>query len=79
MHFSLFHPAHTALSESPELIQTPVGWTQSIAAAMRVAVETVRGWKDPLPEEVLFVGFDAGVVAALEKLVGPPSENRWNK
>ena len=42
-----------------------------------IAVDTVRSWQAPLPEEAIFVDFDTDVVAALETLIGAPSVNRW--
>jgi O-acetyl-ADP-ribose deacetylase (regulator of RNase III) len=43
-----------------------------IPAAMRLAVETIRGWSGPLPERVVLVGFDAAVVQELSTLLGAP-------
>jgi O-acetyl-ADP-ribose deacetylase (regulator of RNase III) len=44
-----------------------------VPAAMRIAVETARSWRDALPERMVLVGFDAAVVAALTGLLGEPS------
>jgi O-acetyl-ADP-ribose deacetylase (regulator of RNase III) len=44
-----------------------------VGDALRIAVETVQGWRAGLPERVVFVGFDAAVVSALAVLLGPPS------
>ena len=44
-----------------------------VPAAMRIAVDTLRSWHGALPEQMLLVGFDAAVVAALTELLGNPS------
>lgn len=44
-----------------------------IGEAMKIGVDTVKRCQGKLPEKVMFIGFDAAVVAALEELLGPPS------
>jgi len=45
-----------------------------VPEAIKIAIETVRAWTGALPERVVFVGFDAAVVEALERLLGPATE-----
>jgi O-acetyl-ADP-ribose deacetylase (regulator of RNase III) len=44
-----------------------------VGDAMRIAVETVAGWRQGMPERAVFAAFDAAVVAALTDLLGPPA------
>ncbi len=44
-----------------------------IREAIKIGVDTVKGWQEEFPEKVVFIGFDAAVVDALAERLGPPS------